>query len=327
MNMQLNDNERENICPEFMRRFFYENAERRMAVELYEFLFWRRGKFLRPTDKEKIINKYLEEEIDNFFLQKLFNIPRLQFFITSACTLRCRECNALVPDMNKHNAHVGNYFISEDDFKRDINLLSTAVSTIRHFILLGGETLLHKSIHKLISIALDSGIVSSIEIVTNGTVVPKGDILEGLDKYREHVFFRISDYSSNPDLASVLRHEELERILREHGIKYQKTFMPWFKMLPLTAPQNDNDVRTVFKNCYMARCVQVFDGKLAICPKASSMSALGYHNAGKNEVIDLRCEHDLRQALINFYRKDFFEECRMCGGYGEEVIPGEQIEY
>ena len=135
------------ISQEFMRRFFYENAERRMAVELYEFLFWRRGKFLRPTEKTKIINRYVEEEIDNFSIQKLLNIPRLQFFLTNACTLRCRECNALIPDMLSGSSSVKQYFLSEDDFRRDLDFLKTAVSSIRHFIFLGGEPLLHRNIH------------------------------------------------------------------------------------------------------------------------------------------------------------------------------------
>ncbi|WP_297045046.1 radical SAM protein [uncultured Desulfovibrio sp.] len=313
------------ISQEFMRRFFYENAERRMAVELYEFLFWRRGKFLRPTEKTKIINRYVEEEIDNFSIQKLLNIPRLQFFLTNACTLRCRECNALIPDMLSGSSSVKQYFLSEDDFRRDLDFLKTAVSSIRHFIFLGGEPLLHRNIHNLISIALQSGIISTIEIVTNGTVVPQKDTIEGIRKYKEHVFFRISDYSANPELAAILRHAELEFLLKKYGIRYQKTFMPWFRMHPAQVPQNDNVVRSVFRDCYMARCVQVFDGKLAICPKASAMAAMGHCSPEKCGIIDLRHEQSLRDALIHFYEQDFFEVCRMCKGYGEEVLPGEQV--
>lgn len=314
------------VTPEFMRRYFYENAERRTAKELYDFLFWRRGKFLRPNEKEKIIETYLEQELEDFFVNNKINIPRLQFFITSHCTLRCRECNALIPEIHKSSTPAKNYFLTEEDFKRDLDALSTAVSSIRHFILLGGEPLLHKNIHKLVNIALASDIISTIEIVTNGTVLPKGEILEGLAKYKDHVFFRISDYSPNPDLSTTLKHADLERLFKEHGFKYQKTFLPWFEVLPGAPSQNDDQSREVFKKCYMGRCVQVFDGKLAICPKASSMDVLGRALPAEHEIIHLRTEPNLRQALLKFYEKDFFEACRTCGGYGEEVVPGAQVE-
>ena len=71
--------------------------------------------------------------------------------------------------------------------------------------------------------------------------------------------------------------------------------------------------------------MQVFDGKLAICPKASAMAAMGHCSPEKCGIIDLRHEQSLRDALIHFYEQDFFEVCRMCKGYGEEVLPGEQV--
>lgn len=245
------------VSPEFLRRYFYENAERRVATELYDFLFWRRGKFLRPNEKEKIIEKYLEEEREDFFVHNKINIPRLQFFITSHCMLRCRECNALIPDLYKSPTLEKGYFLSEEDFKRDLEALSTAVSSIRHFILLGGEPLLHKNIHKLVSLALNRPIISMIEIVITGTLLPKGEMLEGLARHKDHISFRISDYSANPDLSTILKHEELERLFKDHGFKYQKTFLPWFEVLPGEPSQNDDRCRDVFRKCYMGRCVQV----------------------------------------------------------------------
>lgn len=104
------------IPNEFMYRYFHENAERRFATELNDFLFWRKGKFLRPNEKEKIIASYLKEEIDDFFINKKIHIPRLQFFITSACTLRCSECNALIPDLHQPFSPVKNYFLNKKDF-------------------------------------------------------------------------------------------------------------------------------------------------------------------------------------------------------------------
>lgn len=55
-----------------MHRYFHENAERRFATELNDFLFWRKGKFLRPNEKEKIIASYLREEIDDFLSIKKY---------------------------------------------------------------------------------------------------------------------------------------------------------------------------------------------------------------------------------------------------------------
>lgn len=74
------------------------------------------------------------------------------------------------------------------------------------------------------------------------------------------------------------------------------------------------------------RCLQVCDGKLAICPKASSGYELGMvDDSFPGEVISLREIDDVRKQLIAFYQKDFFEACRSCVRIDEEVLVAEQF--
>jgi hypothetical protein len=89
---------------------------------------------------------------------------------------------------------------------------------------------------------------------------------------------------------------------------------------------NDGRVKRRFADCWLKRTLEVKNGRTAICPKASSGYELGMADAsGAGEVVDLRGDGDLRQALIDFYHKEFFEACRACLRIDEEVMPAEQI--
>jgi hypothetical protein len=44
-----------------------------------------------------------------------------------------------------------------------------------------------------------------------------------------------------------------------------------------------------------------------------------------NDFVDLRTSKNIREDLINFYKKDYFNVCKYCVRLKKEVIPAEQL--
>jgi hypothetical protein len=314
-----------NIHPVFMSRYFERNVERRFAAQMLEFMLWRRGKFIPPQLKEKMQQQFLREELEDFYEKGKLNLPQLQFAVTTRCSLRCRNCNAYMPYFGKTAPHVE---LAPEDFARDLATLGKVVGTIRRFMLLGGEPLLHTRFAEILAASASQSFVSIVEIVTNGTMPPSEDVLHVAEQYRDKVYFHISNYSVNPALASRLRHEAVFEALKGHGIRYQMSPSPsWLKEVPLAEKDNDDGrVKSMFADCWLKRTLEVKNGKIAICPKASSGYELGMaDDSCAGEVVDLHGGGDIRQKLIDFYHREFFEACRGCVRINEEVLPAEQV--
>lgn len=266
---------RENIPPQFLSRYFEKNAEQRYLMQVLEFMLWRRGRMILPPHRAHVRQEFLQEEMEDFFAKGIFRIPQLQFLLTTRCSLRCKNCNAYMPYFGGSRGHA-HYDISPEDFRRDLERLAGAVTGIRRFILIGGEPLLHPLLAELVEIAVSSPLVSVVEIITNGTLVPRPELLEVLVKHRSRVYFHISNYMANSALAPRLKHEALLATLKAHGIPHQMASAPvWQEERPLAGRLDDAAVGAMFDSCWIKRCVQTLDGQIAICPKASSGYELG----------------------------------------------------
>jgi hypothetical protein len=313
------------IHPVFMSRYFERNAERRFAAQVLEFMLWRRGGFIPPHLKEKTQQRFLREEIENFYENGLVNLPQIQFAVTTRCTLHCRNCNAYIPHFGRAVPHID---LAPEDFARDLAALAGVVASVRRFMLLGGEPLLHPEFPEILAVAASVGGIGVVEIVTNGTVVPSPDVLRIAEEYKAKVYFHISNYSINPAVRPRLKHEAVFGALKKHGIKYQISPNPsWLREVPLAGRNgDDSQVKTMFSFCWLKRTLEVKNGRIAVCPKASSGYELGMvDGSSTGEVVDLRGNGDIRQKLIDFYHREFFEACRGCVRIDEEVMPAEQL--
>lgn len=313
------------ISAPFLARYFERNAEQRYLMQLLEFMLWRRGHMILPTRKTQVLKEYLEEEITNFFEKDIFLIPQLQFLVTTRCSLRCKNCNAYMPSFGA-SGRAPHFDLSPEDFRRDLDSLAGAVNGIRRFILIGGEPLLHPRLAELIETAVASPLVSVVEIITNGTLVPRGDVLETVERHRDRVYFHISNYTGNAALAPRLKHAEIFSAFKKHGIRHQMAQdQIWQEEQPLSGRLGDDEAAAMFSSCWIKRCVQALDGQIAICPKASSGYELSMVEKTPGELVDLRGGAALREQLTAFYQKPFFDACRACARIGREVPVAEQL--
>lgn len=309
----------------FFNRYFERNAEMRFGIRQLEFMLWKRGSFIPPWRKKLFEKNFLLEEIDNFYNKQKMNLPQLQFSVTTRCTLRCRNCNAYVPFFGKNVPHVE---LSPEEFAGDLRVLEKAVSAVRRFMLLGGEPLIHGRFFEILELAAKCHLFGIVEVVTNGTLLPSEEVLRVAAAHRNKIFFHVSNYSVNSELLAHLRHEELFCLLKQHGVAYQMARdLVWTEEPPLRdVPMDRQDALKVFEKCWMKRTLEVKRGRIAICPKASSAYELGVADmSAPCEVVDLRAGSDVREELINFYSKPYFDVCRRCIRPDGDVMPAEQL--
>lgn len=292
----------------FLNRYFKQNAEFRYGVEMLQFLYFKKGKFLNPAQKNIFIENYTREEINNFFEKKELNIPQLTFCITTKCSLQCKDCGSLIPPFNDK----GHIDMPLDEYKSYLDKICNSVDRVRRFVLLGGEPLLHSNLDKMIDLACEKENIDIVEVITNGTIVPNEQVLEVIQKYNKKAYVYISNYASNPQLEKRLKHDEIKQKLKKYEIKLQMVdVMGWLQEFGFKNTKDDFETTLKrYKKCHCSHCTQVFNSKIYICSKASSAIELGLINV--DDYIDLKKTENLRDEFVSFYNKDFLMGCNYC---------------
>ncbi len=296
-----------NITKTFLRRYLKENAENRFGTELQRFMWYKEGKFLNPQKKDFYIESFIKEEIENFYEKNIFNIPQIAYCITTKCTLKCRDCNALIPKFNS----VSHIEVDVEEFKRNLDKLCNSVNKIRHFVLIGGEPLMHPKLHEILEYTCQKSNIDIIRILSNGTIVPSQKLLDILSENNKKVYFYISNYAVNGEVKPLVKHDAIIERLKQANIKYQIIDnWSWYREYGFS--QNKFSVsETICKvnQCSITNCIQLLNRKLDICPKASSARELGLIDI--NDYVDMNSSN-LREDLINFYKRDYQQACQYC---------------
>lgn len=310
-----------NIDKTFFRRYFRYGAEMLYSCALQDFLLFKRGKFLNPQKKNQYIDEICKNEITDFYENNKMRLVKVDFDITTKCTLKCKYCSNLMPLFRKNNKHTEMTF---EDFKSDIDALLNTVSEINVIQIIGGEPLLHKDLAKMVDYAASKDKIKTIKIITNGTMIPNENLLQTIARYNDKVYFYISNYSKNEKLAHLLKTEALQNVLKENNIKFQTMQdLQWDIECPIADYHYDEtQLKQMFKSCVMATCLSIINHKLHICAKSASGFELGLFEA--NDFVNLLNNPNLKQDLINFYSKEYFDVCKYCKRTNTKVLPAEQ---
>lgn len=258
-------------------------------------------------------------KINKLFLHKLY-INYIEMPITTKCSLRCKECANLIQYYDKGSFYNYRMLLS------DIYKLCQIVEGIEMLRILGGEPLMHPYLKELIMGMLKYEKVKNIQIVTNGTMLFKDDILKVLRNKRISV--DISNY------GSISRnYDNLIRQLRNNNIKFCTN-----KELKWT-PQGDfscrnrsqKELKKIFKNC-RSDCISLLEGELHLCPRSSNGSDLHIFEADLSDYVNLRnykSKRKVRELLFNLLNNKSIIACNYCDYFMRDqlksCIAGEQI--
>lgn len=235
------------------------------------------------------------------------NFPRVQFVVTSACSLKCRDCISLMQYYRRpENSDLEKY-------KEGFSRLLKCVTNIFDFRILGGEPFVHREMYKLIEWFHDEEKIKRISIFTNGTIIPPAPALEQMK--REKVYVHISDYRINRDNI-----RKLVNILEEYGITYYVQPYDFWQDTGNLLKRNYTDQKKteIFERCYDRECFSYFNGRLYHCPRAAHGINLGVMPDSETEYVDLMdmsvSDEEIKRQLRFQRDRTFIEACDYCDG-------------
>lgn len=283
--------------------------------------------------------------LENYFKKRILkgkiDIPYLELVLTTKCTMRCVSCMDLMQYFPPNNQYSATF----KGIKESIETLLAKIDTISHLRIIGGEPLLFKELPKLVQYLGTKKQILTLNIITNGTIELKEELLLSLKAIKKKIKVSISDYSYSPNLKVPLKHEQIFTSLKKYKIPYQflkgskeATWQEPGKIYKRNRTKEENILN--FKACGMP-CVSLMSaegirdnegktkenahvlaksGAIFVCPVASSLSRLKGLEEFNGDFIDLQED---KSRFFDFYAQDFFKACDYCHDYTKErgVVP------
>ena len=250
-----------------------------------------------------------------------FVIPKMVFIVTNRCTLRCAGCLGRVPN-----------FVNPGDMDvnivlRDMKLFLECVDECISVEIAGGEPLLYPHMDILLDYLIQQKKVLSIQITTNGTVIPNEKTLEYMSN--EKVRVGVSDYGMLDRLAKVVY------VFEKAGVHFEVySDQQWREPGDLGKRNKSEELlMTEYENCWDAfNCKVIVNGRLFVCPRYARAYMQNVQNFEKDSVsiIDLNDLEERRKAIYDLYMLDYAESCDYCDYASPDykvIKPGEQIDH
>lgn len=264
--------------------------------------------FLRYPTAVVISPFYLLRKLFNL-ISRRFEVDYAEIFLTTRCTLNCRDCSVLVPYIGKP--------VDYDckDIKGDISAFLDSIDRIYKFGMLGGESMLHRDFTEILSFLEKSQKVKSIRVVTNGTYIPGDHILNALSESKK-VHLNISSYPGMK--KSVVT--ELSQKLKERGVRYSVySGMQWFDLgaVDMKPEKRADVIEGRFRNCWMRRCPGIRDGRLYHCGRAAFLPLARSIEGGESDYVSLHATDDTRirrDMIRQLFKSKTLAACAYCYG-------------
>lgn len=256
-------------------------------------------------------------------------IYMMDMALSTACTLRCRNCNMFVPHYKTP------VMVSFEEARRSIDLLMGCIDYLFGVTFLGGEAFLNPNLEKILHYVNEtySDKIGQITIATNGVNLPNQCVIDVLRREAVHVV--ISNYT---DAIGAKSHvQELSELLKENDIHCSVLYNRiWCRT---GFPEHPWDVSESEAKRHMLGCNGwrgLNDGKYYFCNIAWSAERAGLFQLQEGDYIDLEKlppnDAASKRALLEFslgkLPKEYMSFCKVCGGCGEDnqdfVLAGEQ---
>jgi uncharacterized Fe-S cluster-containing radical SAM superfamily protein len=254
---------------------------------------------------------------------------------TLRCSLKCKLCCTYSPYYNPAP------HFSYETLAKTVDKYFKIVNHVGKFTISGGEPFLHEDLHKVIEKV--SGYfdqIDTFEIITNGTIIPKDDVIEAIKKYRDKMNIMIDHYG---DLSRNIN--EVSRIFTENGINFRiRDYCSdnphcggWVDFGDFSQKHfTKEDIEAKFNKCaYPGKlqfCFSTMGGEMHPCTPSRRCMELGIIPRNKGEYIDLFDENvsieEQRQKFYDILNMKSLSACAYCNGLcddSERFMPAEQL--
>lgn len=236
------------------------------CIEQLEKKWEEQGKERYLDFKEHVDRAILTDEDYILFLSRQLKCGVLNFEYNLAdhCNLNCQCCNHFSPIAEK-------IFLCCNQLEKDLMRLDTLLgnNNVGKVMLLGGEPLLHPEINEIIRISRQYLPNATLDIITNGLMLPKmkNTFWESMKDLK--VNLKITKYPINFDYGYC------EELAKEYGIDFSYGIDPEPIKTTYHLPINDKavfDPYQMYMKCFHAnQCVVLRQGRLYTCPLAANV--------------------------------------------------------
>jgi hypothetical protein len=204
----------------------------------------------------------------------------------------------------------------------DIETVFRLFDHIEWLQFVGGEIFLHDGIATILDYCRKyEGQFTKLILETNATILPKGDVIKILQKYKERCSVMISDYG---DLSR--KRYEFRKILEQSGIPYtskkyygdNQHFGGWVDNTGLCdLGESENVIETKAAGCAQVRIenMHCFKGKLHRCSNSLFLYELGLFEPNEDDFVELhnvtKSDSEKREIIGKFYIRSR-KSCRYC---------------
>ena len=250
---------------------------------------------------------------------------QLDFVITQRCSLKCRDCLAL---MQYYKSPVDFY---KQDLFNELDILDEVFDGIQQLHILGGEPFMNKDVYEIIEYASRLEHVRWVVVFTNATIIPDVRINK-LD--RKKVVFYISNY--NCDKQKI---QDTYSVLKKEGFAcYVQEFLSGWMVHSSFEENNEKEsqMNQLFAVCGGRDCPTICEGKIYYCEYLANASMLRAIPESEDNYVELK--HDApeksRERILSYFAcKSAPRGCFNCKRpYNEQkfyenerVTPGVQI--
>jgi len=267
-------------------------------------------KAVSQIQADKIEQKYglpsVENQVRGFLVdfgseKTSLTVEYINFIVTQRCTLKCRDCCALMQ-----------YFSNPAD--SDIETINNSVDSffshvdfVRTLYIVGGEPFIFKDLASFIlKISEYRTRIGCFMLATNGTIIPKDDVISALHK--ADVTVVISDYGTLSKKKDVLI-----ELLSSAGVKCETLLnQKWYPMQSFS--DKISEPEEIFRECGIA-CTQVMNGKLYYCDFAGFGDALRGFPYDPENSVDLFSSGTSKEKIKAYIeRSSALPACGYCTG-------------
>jgi sulfatase maturation enzyme AslB (radical SAM superfamily) len=180
---------------------------------------------------------------------------RFDIQLTDHCNLNCKYCSTLSPIAEER-------FLDLAVFEKDLARLSSITGgELEDILLAGGESLLHRELPAIFTIARKYFKHCDITLLTNGILLLSQNDIFWKECNKNNIGVTITRYPIKLDIDSI------KEKAQKHGVRFDtlckgtRTFI--LKPLDITGRQNQNES---FKLCYLSnRCIILLNGRIFPC--------------------------------------------------------------
>ncbi len=258
-----------------------------------------------------------------------FSMPKLAFYVTLRCNLRCKLCAVYAP-YYEHPYHPTLEFLL-----KCIDRYFEIVDHVGLFSVSGGEPLLRDDLDSIIDrVSTYDDRIDRFEIITNGSIIPSDSLIRSLKPFGPKLNLLVDDYGLDKSVHAQEVTDKFRLIpdarvtLRDYhsGDMHCGGWVD-YGISEKSIKKDIAAAKALFNKCSYPQkldfCTSMVNGKLYSCTQLRRLVELNMIEPDPSEVFDLfegKLDENIREKIKELYDVKFLSACAYCNGICDDSV-------